>query len=87
MIGAYRNNEVNAGHPLLNMIDEATREKAVINSIELKPLLEEHLFQIIKESLLIDDEAAHQLTQIVFSKTLGNAFFTVEFLKSLYLFL
>ncbi|MEO8146008.1 MAG: AAA family ATPase [Bacteroidia bacterium] len=83
VIGAYRSNEVNAGHPLLAMIDDAAKDKAVINTIELKPLLEEHLFQIIKESLLVDDDAAHQLTQIVFSKTLGNAFFTIEFLKSL----
>ncbi len=86
VIGAYRNNEVGAGHPLISIIEEATKEKARISTIELKPLLEEHLFQIIKESLLIEDEPAHKLTHTVFSKTLGNAFFTVEFLKSLYQF-
>lgn len=83
VIGAYRDNEVTAGHPLLNTIENAVKEKAVLHTIALKPLLAEHLFQIIKDILFIDDKTALQLTEIVFSKTLGNAFFTIEFLKSL----
>lgn len=84
VIGAYRDIEVSAGHLLLNMIEDALKEKAAIITIELKPLREEHVFQLIKEALQVTDASAHDLTEIVFKKTMGNAFFTIEFLKSLY---
>ncbi|QIP16975.1 AAA family ATPase [Spirosoma aureum] len=83
VIGAYRDNEVSAGHPLLKMLDTAQDESAVINAIVLDPLREEHLFQLIKESLLTDDSTVQELTKLVYAKTQGNAFFTLEFLKSL----
>lgn len=83
IMGAYRDNEVAAGHPLLTMIENATKEKAQINSISLKPLSEENVFEMIKEALNIEDKMVRDLTELVYSKTLGNAFFTIEFLKSL----
>lgn len=83
LIGAYRDNEVSAGHPLLNLLDTAQEAGAVLNSIALRPLREEHLFQLIRESLQTDESTVQTLTELVFSKTGGNAFFTLEFLKSL----
>ena len=83
VVGAYRDNEVGAGHPLLKMLDLATSESAVINATVLHPLREEHLFQLIQESLQADDDSVQKLTQLVYAKTLGNAFFCLEFLKSL----
>ena len=83
VVGAYRDNEVGAGHPLLKMLDAAKDDSAVVNATVLHPLREEHLFQLIKESLQADDAAVHELTKLVYAKTLGNAFFTLEFLKSL----
>lgn len=84
IIGAYRDNEVSAGHPLLNMLETAAIENATINSIKLKPLNESHVYQLISETLQSVNPEISKLTDLIYSKTLGNAFFTLEFLKSLY---
>lgn len=86
VIGAYRDNEVTPGHPLLLTIDAAIKEKAIVKSIQLKPLLAEHVFQLVKDVLHTEDKITLSLTEIIFSKTQGNAFFTIEFLKSLHHF-
>jgi len=83
VIGAYRDNEVEAGHPLISMLSEATQDEAVISSIQIKPLLEEHIFQLVKDTLQADDFVAQELSELIFSKTQGNAYFTLEFLRSL----
>lgn len=84
VIGAYRDNEVNAGHPLLAMIERATLENAPVQNIQLKPLREKHVFQLIQETLQAEDHSITRLASLVFAKTQGNAFFIIEFLKSLY---
>ncbi|HQV00190.1 MAG TPA: serine/threonine-protein kinase PknK, partial [Bacteroidia bacterium] len=86
VIGAYRDNEVTPGHPLLHTIDAAIKDKAIVKSIQLKPLLAEHIFQLVKDVLHTEDKITLSLTELIFSKTQGNAFFTIEFLKSLYHF-
>jgi histidine kinase len=83
IIGAYRDNEVTAAHPLMNMVNLALKDGAHLNTVELKPLREEHIFQLIKDSLLASDAIVQELTEIIYSKTQGNAFFTIEFLRSL----
>jgi len=83
IIGAYRDNEVTAAHPLMNMIKMAEGEGAVLNTIELKPLKETDVFQLIRDSLVADNTTVKELTDIIYSKTQGNVFFTIEFLKSL----
>ncbi|MBI2794883.1 MAG: AAA family ATPase [Ignavibacteria bacterium] len=83
VIGAFRNNEIIPGHQLTVMLDDARREEATIVDIELAPLTEIDLFNLIKDTLHLDDGHTHELTSVVYSKTLGNAFFSLELLKSL----
>lgn len=85
LIGAYRDNEVSATHPLiitLNDIEEATQVK--INSINLQPLEKDHISQLIVETLNCTADHCMPLTEMVLEKTKGNPFFVNEFLKNLY---
>lgn len=84
IIGAYRDNEVGPGHPLMHMIAEMERDKVVQLHIQLLPLKEEHVAQMVHDTLSMDDVETHRLTECIFSKTQGNAFFTKEFFKNIY---
>jgi len=83
VIGAYRDNEIHAGHPLSNAIDEVEEERK-IQKIHLDPLKLEDLHQILKDTFFSGQEETGSLAELVFAKTKGNPFFVFEFIKSLY---
>jgi len=83
VIGAYRSNEIHAGHPLTVMLEEARTGAAVIEQIDLQPLKQSDLQQLIHDALHLDQASTVDLATIVYEKTLGNAFFSLELLKSL----
>ncbi|MEY3869420.1 MAG: hypothetical protein RLZZ338_3311 [Cyanobacteriota bacterium] len=84
LIGAYRDNEVFAAHPLMLTLDEIAKAKTTINRITLGPLSEGSLNQLVADTLGCALEIAEPLTQLVYQKTQGNPFFSTQFLKSLY---
>jgi predicted ATPase/serine phosphatase RsbU (regulator of sigma subunit)/tRNA A-37 threonylcarbamoyl transferase component Bud32 len=83
-IGAYRDNEVSAAHPLMLTINEIQKTGGVINSISLLPLKLNDISRLIADTLKCDIEKAQPLANLVQQKTEGNPFFINEFLKSLY---
>ncbi|HAX76587.1 MAG TPA: PAS sensor protein [Cyanobacteria bacterium UBA11372] len=83
-LGAYRDNEVNANHPLMITLDELRQQGAIINQITLAPLAINCVRQIIAETLHSDVETVKPLANLIFRKTGGNPFFVNEFLKTLY---
>jgi len=84
LIGAYRDNEVSGGHPLELMVDELTKNGAIIERISLSPLELPTIAQLIADTLKSTPEAVMELAELVQFKTGGNPFFMNEFLKSLY---
>lgn len=80
-IGAYRDNEVPARHPLRVGIDQLRRDGVDITAISLKPLDLFHTQRLIADTLHSDLDSVAELAAIVHSKTHGNPFFTNEFLK------
>jgi serine/threonine protein kinase len=84
LIGAYRDNEVSAAHPLMLTINEIQKTGCVINSISLLPLKLNDVNHLIADTLKCDLEKALPLAELVLQKTQGNPFFINEFLKSLY---
>lgn len=84
LIGAYRDNEVNATHPLIITLNEIRQEKAVVNEIHLQPLDSLALNQLIADTLKCSLKKALPLTQLVDRKTKSNPFFATQFLKSLH---
>ncbi|MDX1957016.1 MAG: AAA family ATPase, partial [Leptospiraceae bacterium] len=84
LIGAYRDNEVDASHPFIMTMEEIKKTGLEIEDIVLKNLTKEDVNELVSEALATDTTDVLPLTELVYSKTSGNAFFTNEFLKSLY---
>nr|MDJ0775886.1 AAA family ATPase [Mastigocoleus sp. MO_167.B18] len=84
LIGAYRDNEVSITHPLHLLIQELLNLEYKIDTIELNPLNQKDLNSLVSDTLRCKKDNAIPLSQMVFSKTKGNAFFIHQFLKHLY---
>ncbi|MGE5659485.1 MAG: AAA family ATPase [Actinomycetota bacterium] len=84
LIGAYRNNEVSSGHPLLLALDEVCKGGANLNRITLNPLTLNSLNDLVADTLSCPLHLAKPLTELVYQKTKGNPFFATQFLKVLY---
>ena len=79
LIGAYRDNEVTATHPLLHKL-EALRASGRVQDIKLGPLTAEDLGELVADALRCDPERAAPLAALVHAKTGGNPFFVIQFL-------
>jgi predicted ATPase/GAF domain-containing protein len=83
LIGAYRDNEVDATHPLMHKLQAIRNTGAKIDEIKLVPLTREHIEKLIGDALRCESEGAAPLAQLVHEKTAGNPFFVIQFLYSL----
>jgi predicted ATPase len=84
LIGAYRDNEVDAEHPLTRAIAELDQAGVALCRIALGPLGTPDLVQMIAQCLHCDPAAAEPLAAVLQSKTAGNPFFVIQFLKTLH---
>ncbi len=84
LIGAYRDNEVYRGHPLIKTLEVIRSSGATINTIPLFPLEKNHLNNIVVDTLQCSEALAFPLTDLIYQKTQGNPFFSNQFIKSLY---
>ncbi len=83
LIGAYRDNEVDAAHPLMRRLEAIRRTAAPVRNIVLAPLGYRDLGQLIGDALHCKQEHARPLVQIIDEKTGGNPFFATQFLHAL----
>jgi PAS domain S-box-containing protein len=83
LIGAYRNNEVDATHPLARKLDAIRKTGAIVQEIMLAPLASEHLAHLIADALRCKPERATGLAQLVHEKTGGNPLFALQFMSAL----
>jgi PAS domain S-box-containing protein len=83
LIGAYRDNEVGAAHPLTRKLDAIREAGGKVQGIDLEPLAREDLRELISDSLHCEPEYASPLAQLVQEKTAGNPFFAIQFVSSL----
>ncbi len=84
LIGAYRNNEVAAHHPLMLTLEQIRKNGTTINSMHVSTLKENDVNQITSNLLRCDPEISQGLAAIIYDKTMGNPFFVIQFLKILY---
>jgi predicted ATPase len=82
LIGAFRDNEVTAAHPLMRKL-EAIRATGRVQDIKLAPLATNDLGNLVADSLRCDAEQADPLAALVHAKTDGNPFFVIQFLHVL----
>jgi len=83
LIGAYRDNEVDAAHPLMRKLVAIREAGAIVHDIVLAPLSYGDLGQLIMDSLRCEPQRAGPLVQLVQEKTGGNPFFASQFLYAL----
>jgi PAS domain S-box-containing protein len=83
VIGAYRDNEVDPAHPLVQKINAIRSAGARIQTLQLGPLGIEEVTRLVADSLHCRLEHATPLAQLVHVKTEGNPFFVIQFLAAL----
>ena len=83
LIGAYRDNEVSATHPLVRKLDAIRQAGAAVEDIVLAPLGQDDLSQLLADSLHCEQERAAPLARLIHEKTTGNPFFAIQFISTL----
>ncbi|MDJ1182981.1 trifunctional serine/threonine-protein kinase/ATP-binding protein/sensor histidine kinase [Roseofilum casamattae] len=84
LIGAYRDNEVSAAHPLMLTLADLQQHGATVDRINLAPLPIADVNQLIADTLSCSLDVARPLSDLVFEKTKGNPFFATQLLKGLH---
>ena len=83
LVGAYRDNEVNPSHPLMRTLATIRGAGGRVQDILLAPLMPDDVEQLLADALHTEPERAQPLADLVFEKTDGNPFFTIQFLIAL----
>ncbi len=84
LIGAFRDGEVGASHPLMLAMEEIRKAGAIVRHRVLSPLKNVHVNTLIAEALHCERNESAPLASLVLRKTLGNPFFVNQFLQRLY---
>ncbi|NER32934.1 MAG: AAA family ATPase [Oscillatoria sp. SIO1A7] len=84
LLGAYRDNEVSASHPLAIALEKLQQNNRAIDQITLQPLPTEQIAYLIGDTLQQNRESVGDLAGLVWQKTEGNPFFVNEFLQALH---
>ncbi len=83
IIGAYRDNEVDSGHPLTMMCHDIEKTKE-IKRLVIRPLKKDMIARMVTDTLHRTREQVEQLVDLIYAKTEGNPFFTKELMSELY---
>lgn len=84
VIGAYRDNEVDASHRLSRAIADIKQQGVPAAEIVLRPLKLEHVTRMLMDMFGSGPEKIEPLARIAFEKTLGNPFFISQMLRDLH---
>lgn len=83
LIGAYRDNEVDKGHPLKKMIT-MLEEQNNIRTLPLLPLRVDDFSAMLQDSLHCDATSVKDLAILIHQRTEGNPFFCKQILQLIY---
>jgi PAS domain S-box-containing protein len=83
LIGAYRDNEVDLGHPLMLRLEAWRRAGARLDQIVLGPLSVDNVNQMLCDSLRHAPGEMRPFAELVHSRSSGNPFFAGQFLSNL----
>ncbi len=82
-LGAYRDNEVDVDHRLMNSCEVIKKTGQPLQRIPLKPLKPENISQLLVHTCHCRPEEAKPLAELLVRKTGGNPFFVSQFLTVL----
>ena len=83
LVGAYRDNEVRPAHPLMPRLAAIRGAGGRVQELVLAPLELEDVGRLIADTLHGAPERVAPLAALVYAKTAGNPFFTIQFLTAL----
>ena len=83
LVGAYRDNEVTPSHPLARRLTTIREAGMDVQEIRLAPLMPDDLERLLADTLHTELGRVRPLAGLVFEKTDGNPFFTIQFLTAL----
>ncbi|HMF60671.1 MAG TPA: GAF domain-containing protein, partial [Vicinamibacterales bacterium] len=83
LIGAYRDNEVTAAHPLTHKLEAIRNAGAPVQEVRLAPLAGEDVRQLVADALRCEPARAAPLAELLREKTGGNPFFVIQFIVAL----
>ncbi|OMH37943.1 serine/threonine protein kinase [Motiliproteus sp. MSK22-1] len=83
LIGAYRSNEVGAGHPLRLLLDNLQSRKN-IRQLPLGLLDRNSVAHLVADALCREPDETRLLSDMLYEKAQGNPFFTNELLRQLH---
>ena len=83
VIGAYRDNEVDALHPLMKCSETLRKENASVERFTLQELTEQTVNELIADTLHRKYDETVPITHLIYSKTGGNPFFLLLTIKTL----
>jgi histidine kinase len=83
LILAYRENEVDPTHPLMQAIEAIRATGKAIHCIHLAPLNAQDVNRLVADTLSDRLETTAPLAHLLHRKTQGNPFFLIQLLKSL----
>jgi predicted ATPase/anti-anti-sigma regulatory factor len=75
VLGTYRDNEVDAAHPLTLMLEELRKNNAVLRRIEILPLSLSDTCALLSDTLASEPAHVEPLARVILEKTHGNPFF------------
>ena len=81
-IAAYRDNEITTTHPFSLSLSTIEKSPLNVEHFHLENLTESATHELISDALQ-SSENTKELSRLVYEKTLGNAFFLVQFLEML----
>ncbi|MGL5059738.1 MAG: PAS domain S-box protein, partial [Microcoleus sp.] len=89
LVAAYRDNEVDASHPLMQVLAQLQADGIAVTQITLEPLSLEDTMQFLMDALNADllniaASAVRRLAQLLYDKTQGNPFFLTQLLTYLH---
>jgi predicted ATPase/C4-dicarboxylate-specific signal transduction histidine kinase len=84
VVQAYRDNHVDASHPLALALLEQDQRGVVSRAIQLGPLKPSDVAAFLVDTLHAPAERVAELAGLICSKTGGNPFFVRQFLRSLH---
>ena len=83
LVGAYRDNEVTLAHPLMRRLAGLRNVGGRLEEITLAPLRLEDVSRLMADALQCAPSRANPLARLVYNKTGGNPFFSIQFLTVL----
>lgn len=84
-IGAYRQNDLNPGHPLFRALEEINKKIHTVQTLSLQPLDITEIDQMLADTFRRPpDEDTLSLANLIYRKTGGTPFFINQLLDSLF---